>query len=101
MPSDDASGPDLSFGDFSIDGIEDPLAHRREEYIEEVDPDPAPLSDLVAHNTDRLPWFGATPWAGSSDLPTSRRRVGRTVALLTAGVTMSLAVALVIWRLAA
>ena len=73
----------------------------REEYIEEVDPDPAPLVGLVEHDVNRLPWLGATPWAGSSDLPSARRRAGRTVALLAAGVTAVLAAALVIWRLIA
>ena len=93
----------VSFGGFSIEGLEDPLAPRRDpepdDHVEEIDPDPAPMVDLVEHDTDRLPWFGATPWSGSSDQPATPRRVSRTVTTFALGAVAAGTAALVIWRL--
>jgi len=93
----------VSFGGFSIEGLDDPLAPRHppepDDHVEEIDPDPAPMVDLVGHDTGRLPWFGATPWSGSSDQPATRRRVSRAVTALALGTIAAGAAALVTWRL--
>ena len=99
MAQDGGEQLEPSFGDFSIEGMQDPLAPRApSEYVEELDPDPAPFVDLVEHDSDHLPWLGASPWSGASAGPDGPRRTTRTVvAVATLGVVMG-AAALVIWR---
>ncbi|HEX5586451.1 MAG TPA: hypothetical protein VFZ17_04035 [Acidimicrobiia bacterium] len=100
MAPDGDEQPEPSFGDFSIEGMQDPLAPRaRMEYVEEVDPDPAPFVDLLEHDSDRLPWFGASPWSGPSDLIPGPRRVSRAVVTVAATSVVLGAAALIVWRL--
>jgi hypothetical protein len=102
MTPDGEEQPEPSFGDFSIQGMQDPLAPRtRIEYVGEIDSDPAPLGDLVEHDSDRLTWFGAPPWSGSTDLAEGPRRASRAVLTVAAASVVLGAAALVIWRVVA
>ena len=76
----------VSFGGFAVEGLEDPLAPRHEpEYVEEIDDDPAPFASFEP-DPGRLPWLGARPWSGTSDLRRPRGNAARLVVTALVGV---------------